>query len=497
MFLLILYSFISINIFSNINCNNVPTCTNYKVNNYYIYNKTISITRWPKIDKTKVNRINDSFKVVKLPLSLNNGKYEVKEIILGSKESFAPYILGHYPNFFPKIYTENICANGVVINSNESSVPNVIKNTKCNEILKTSQEVLSSDGAIKLNKKIISKVTNLESVRVNDKRVEVIQIIAKKEVKISGEIKGTGIENTKLTLEAKTRIPVKEETNFRYSYKKGSGEDSFTEIMIGKINNNLLKKKKLKLSKTRISLASNKEFQTRFYTNKKGLFLPIKLNKKLKTKAFLDLTSNFSYLDYTFFKKNIDYASKNLFKPFESISFGKNKIYNPYFEVTNLGEEISSYSIPCIIGKNLLQDTTIYLNEKTRSFSIYASGKLNKKPKNAIPFKLIDGIPVFKIKINTTPVKATFGFTSFKNQMSKELKNNLNIKSIEFSKEVDSKVTERTKDILLDTPDRSYYKTKAIVKDFYGAPYDFKLGLNHIKRKELIINYKDKWFSIK
>jgi hypothetical protein len=497
MFLLILYSFISINIFSNINCDSVPTCINYKVNNYYIYNKTISITRWPKIDKTKVNRINDSFKLVKLPLSLNNGEYEMKEIILGSQNSFAPYILGHYPNFFPKIYTKSMCINGVVVDKKKSSVPNVIKTAKCNEILKTSQEVLSSDGRIKLSKKVISKLTNLENIKVKNKKVKVIKIIAKKEVKISGEMKGTGIENTKLTLEAKTRIPLKEETNFRYSYKKGREENAFTEIMIGKVSKDLLKKKTLKLPKTRISLASNKKFQTRFYTNKKGLFIPIRLNEKLKTKAFLDLTSNFSYLDYIFFKKNIDFASKNLFKPFKAISFGKNTIYNPYFEITNIDEDLSSYSIPCIIGKNLLQDVSLYLNEKNRSFSIYASGKSSKKPKNAIPFKLINGIPVFTVKINTTPVKATFGFTNFKNVISKELKNNLNIESIELSKKVDSKVITQTKDLLLDPPDRSYYKTTAIVKDFQKAPYDFKLGLDYIKRKEIIIDYKNKWFLIK
>ena len=51
-------------------------------------------------------------------------------------------------------------------------------------------------------------------------------------------------------------------------------------------------------------------------------------------------------------------------------------------------------------------------------------------------------------------------------------------------------------ELIITPPDRAYFKTEAIVGDMDGKPYDIILGLEYIKDRDLLINYRDKWFSI-
>jgi hypothetical protein len=186
---------------------------------------------------------------------------------------------------------------------------------------------------------------------------------------------------------------------------------------------------------------------------------------------------------------------ENVIDQFKEIEIGGNKIYNPKINLT-LFEE-SNFNIPGTLGNDVLIDSVLHINDKKRTLSIYKGYRL-KKPKDAISFSLVNNIPIFDMKVNSTSIKATISFDTKRYQISKSIQENLSIKTLNFKESLEGKdAITLTQDIILDTPDRQYFKTQAVVKNFENEPYDFKLGLDHIKDKEIIIDYKNKWFLIK
>jgi len=113
-------------------------------------------------------------------------------------------------------------------------------------------------------------------------------------------------------------------------------------------------------------------------------------------------------------------------------------------------------------------------------------------------FDLIDSVPVFELTVNGSTAKTTISFDTDEPQISQDLVKQLGLTSIKIAgskNKPEENIVEKVEVIITPT-DRPYFKTQATVKDFGTDAYGFKLGLNYIKGKELVINYKDTWLLI-
>lgn len=479
---------------SSANCKKVELCTKYKPKTKYTYENTVSISTWPKKDPKKITTRKGTYKEIIHPKEFKNKEYSIVKTITGNIDEYIPFILGEKPILFPYTYKQKMCPVGIF--RDEDKIPEEIKETECGKIINYNTETYTFDGSIKFEKQILEKINSIESIEINKKRQDITTIGNKIKVTMKGNnLEGTGSETTQKQLFTSTRVLLLESKEFEYEYTSGIEENKQTLILKGKIDKKLIKAEKYISEKTEISNDSSTKNVTRYYSNNKGLFLPVIINGDLETKMYLDTTLNNSKLDFNFYRQSLTKEPENVIDQFKEIEIGGNKIYNPKINLT-LFEE-SNFNIPGTLGNDVLIDSVLHINDKKRTLSIYKGYRL-KKPKDAISFSLVNNIPIFDMKVNSTSIKATISFDTKRYQISKSIQENLSIKTLNFKESLEEKdAITLTQDIILDTPDRQYFKTQAVVKNFENEPYDFKLGLDHIKDKEIIIDYKNKWFLIK
>ena len=128
-------------------------------------------------------------------------------------------------------------------------------------------------------------------------------------------------------------------------------------------------------------------------------------------------------------------------------------------------------------------------------FSLSEPEPGKKIPEKSLLFDLVHGVPVFEFTVNGSTAKTTISFDTNEPQMSSKLVKQLGLKTIKIAGSKDKpgeNVVEKA-EVIVTPADRPYFKTQVTIKDFGTDDYDFKLGLDYIKGKELTINYKDTW----
>ncbi len=289
----------------------------------------------------------------------------------------------------------------------------------------------------------------------------------------------------------------KEIRKFKYEYRTGFGLTRRTEYANGEYIKELDKKEPYSRHVPYFPELSEQKNNTSYFTDKDGLFVPVTLNSNIQIKMFVDPLIGNSFIDYDYYMKNYEGEPKNYFYPFDKIGIGKNTVSYPSIMVKKIEPgSRTSYKIPGVIGSDILSKGAVYINDKKRTLSFFEPD--GDKPKNAIQFELDRGDLIFDILVNNSPVKATMSFANYEPVISSKLKDLLSLKTREIST---SKTTcdscfIKKAELIITPPDRSYFKTEAIVGVLDGKPYDLILGLEYIKDKELLINYKEKWFSI-
>ncbi|MCX6112838.1 MAG: hypothetical protein NTY22_06110 [Proteobacteria bacterium] len=376
--------------------------------------------------------------------------------------------------------------------------PVPLKEATCNSIYKVFEDETSTSGNLSFKKTSINKIAGLETKEFKDKDLDLIRIESRKDIVLNGDMEGTGSEKVTQYLIKDTRELYEETREFKYEYVVGEESKRVAEVMTGAYSKRLILKEKYKRSNVSFPELTNKEDKIPYYTNNIGLFIPVTLNSTINTKMYIDPTSESSFMDYDFYVQNFPEKPKNYFYPVNKMSVGSNNILNPGIEIVKDSNVKVDYKIPGVMGKNIISKSVIIVNDKKRLFSLSEPEPGKKIPSKSLLFDLVHNVPVFELTVNGSTAKTTISFNTEEPQISSKLVKQLGLKTIKIAGSKDKpeeNVVEKVEVIITPT-DRSYFKTQATVKDFGNDDYDFKLGLNYIKGKELIINYKDTWLLI-
>jgi hypothetical protein len=213
---------------------------------------------------------------------------------------------------------------------------------------------------------------------------------------------------------------------------------------------------------------------------------------------YINPTSENSFIDYSFYLQNFPEKPKNYIYPVDKMSIGKNIILDPGIEVVKDPLSKIDYKIPGVIGKNIISKSMLTINDKKRTFSLSEPEPGKEIPQRSLLFDLINNVPIFELNVNGSIARTTISFDTNEPQISYKLVKQLGLKTIKIagSKERPEVNAIEKAEIVVTPTDRPYFKTQATVKDFGQGEYDFKLGLDYIKGKELTINYKDTWLLI-
>jgi hypothetical protein len=464
----------------------------------YTYQNSINVTTWPRNNEANAKNAVNNFKSMMYPLSMSSRGYKVSEVISSAQNNDLLELIAkppvklpvtkEYP-FYPVAQLEGAYAGN----------PAPLKSVVCEKVFKMSEDELSSNGDLAFTKVSINKVAGTETREFKDKEVELLRLESRKDVALAGKMEGTGTEKVTIYLIADTREPYEEIRTFKYEYITGDGENRKAEVMAGEYRKKLLLKEKYKKPAVSFPELTTIENKVPYYTNGVGLFVPVTLDATVNTKMYIIPTSESSFIDYGFYAQNFPEKPKNYFYPIDKMDVGGNNITNPGIQVIKGADVKVDYKIPGVIGRNIISKSTITINDKKRTFSISEPGAVRKIPSKSLLFDLVNNIPVFELTVNGSTAKTTISFDTDDPQISRKLVKQLGLKTIKIAGSKDrpeENIVEKV-DLIITPTDRTYFKTQATVKDFGEDAYDFKLGLNYIKGKELIINYKDTWLLLR
>ncbi len=420
------------------------------------------------------------------------------EVAVGDSDQEIMEFIGMSPSKLPWYKTYPLYPTGKVENEAKAT-PSIIKSIKCDQVFSTTEKSESTDGWLIFHKEAVNKIIGFEKRKIGKTKITLMRMETRKQVTLKGKISGKGTETVTYYIVAETGEPFEEVRKFKYEYKTGFGLKRRTEYASGEYIKRLEKKTSYSKTAPHFPELSYKKNSVPYFTDKDGLFIPVILNEKMNTKMFVDPLLEDSFIDYEYYLKNYDGEPKDYLLPFDRLDVGKNVVSNPSILVKKVVPGTrTSYKIPGIIGSNLLSKGAIYIDDKKRTFSFFEPDE--KRPKNAIAFEVSEQspIPVFEVMVNNSPVKATISFGNFEPVISSKLKEllSLRVREIAISKTTCESCFIKKAELIITPPDRSYFKTEAVVSDMQDKPYDLILGLEYIKNKSLLINYKEKWFSI-
>ncbi|MFH1222919.1 MAG: hypothetical protein V1647_01080 [Pseudomonadota bacterium] len=470
----------------------VPLNLKLSKNTLYTYQNSLSVTRWVKGNETNAVHETNNFTTAMTPVSKDEKGFFVYEVVTKADSTNLFYLIGKSPARLPDRQFYPFFPIGLWEESKDQN-PSPIKYANCGQIFKTAEKLVSSDGKLKIDKSTINKIHD-----VSDKR---IQLESRRTITLKGEMDGQGTEETTTYLVDGTAEVANEKTVFRYEYRIGYGDTRRTEIMTGEYTKKLVKRSSYKKPGMYFPELTLPKDTIGYFTNKNGLFIPVKLNNSLSVKVYLEPTSPVSYVDYSFYIENFKGTPKDYFYPIEKLEVGKNTVINPPFGVIDTEQEFgtSEYKIPGKMGADIVSKGAIQINEKKRTVSFYEPEKKDELKEDGIEFDLIDDMAVFDLTVNGTTAKAVISFDSEEPEISLKLKKDLALKTRKIAlseKDPNENYIEKT-DIIISPPNKTYIKTEAVVKDFGPAPYDIKLGRNYIKNKTLTVDYRNKWLLIK
>jgi len=479
----------------------IPLSLNYPKDTIYTYQHKIEASTWTKSNEAELLNTSNTFKTLIYPYSKTKDAYMVYEVVTGAQSDELLYLAGKRPEKLPQKYLQPISPTGQVENSKDQTmVP--IKQIKCEEVFTSYESFDTYDGKNNFSKKALNKIIGMENVKIAGKSTPLIRMETRKEVTVKGEKAGTGTETTTYFFIAGTNELYEQRTTFLYEYKTGYGKDRRTEEMKGSYSVKLIGKNKYTKKNLSFPELTEPKDYINYYTNNNGIYVPVELNGNFKTKMYLNALSEFSFIDYDYYKKNYEGEPKDYFYPFSTIQIGSSKIENPGIQIlapfeTGLNLD---FKVPGYIGKDIISTGALNIDDKKRQLVFWEPEEKASIPTKAIPFVLINKTPVFELMVNGNTVKATIGFDSYEPEISYTLKQKLELKTIKVAVPKGNNLMASfmyKTDIIITPPKQEYFKTAAVVKDFGEAPYDIKLGLNYIKDKNFTIDYKNGWFLVK
>jgi len=464
-------------------------------NTQYTYQNNLSVTKWVEGNETNAKNESSNFKTIMQPISKGSKGFKVYEVVSETDNGDLLYLIGKKPVRLPEIKYYPYFPVGVWENddSQKGQNPVPIKYVSCDQVFRTSEEIISSDGKLTVSKRSINKVHGISKGQ--------IQLESRRVIKLKGILDGSGEEDSTIYLVDGTSEVALEKTVFKYEYRTGYGDARHTEKMTGEYTKRLIKKEKYKRAGMSFPDLTSPSNTVPYYTNKEGLFVPVKLNNELSIKAYFDPAETGSYIDYSFYIENSKGKPKDYFYPIDKLSIGKSVLLYPEIEIINSEEEFgkSDYKVPGRIGNNIISKGAVYINTKKRTLSFYEPDDKEETPEKATLFDIVNDIPVFNIIVNGTTVKATISFSNEEPEMSYKLQKQLLLKTRKIAvseKDPNENYIEKT-GIIISPPGKTYVKAEAVVKNLGNVPYDLKLGRNYIKDKELTINYNGEWMLIK
>jgi hypothetical protein len=474
-------------------------------NSSYKYNNSIVYASWPEGKEiiSELNKVSGHYQKFLYPIEFEKTKgFTVSEVNVNTDSQEALDFLGEAPEKLPvnKNYMNTPIG---IIKDKELNDLTPIKIINCDEVFKT----FDSYSLPKLNtsvvKETLNKVIKISSEELNGSRVRVINIEKRSTLAFKGDMNGTGQETTSVKLIEDTRVPFELVTDFRYEYKKGKGAKRETLITKGRFISKLAEISKYYEKETSLSTSADTEENkkpafVRFFVDKDGVLIPIAIDETIKTNVHVDLQSSPSSMYYQYYIKNIKQGVTDYVSPFTFLEIGKTQIHYPKIEIIDAGN--SDYKIPGKIGNSIISKGVLIINDKKRELAFYESySDSSLKLDKLINFELVNNMPVFKVSVNSTPVDATISLNTFEPVISTRLMGQLGLKSrkLTLSKTNPQKTIAEKAPIMLIGPDDPKVKNiEAFVEKIDNEPYDIKLGLNYIRYKEVIINYKDKWLYI-
>ncbi len=463
----------------------------------YTYENTLTVTKWPRKNEANAKNMVNNFKSMMYPISLSSSGYKVYEVISSAQNNDLLDLIAKPPVKLPVITNYPFYPIGQREGAYEGN-PAPLKEVACENVFKMSEDEVSSSGDLSFTKTSINKVAGIETREFKDKSIDLIRLESRKDVVLSGKMEGTGTEKVTLYLIANTREPYEETRSFKYEYVTGDENKRVAEVMSGEYRKRLILKEKYKKQNVSFPELTTKENKVPYYTNGIGLFIPVTLNAAVNTKMYVNPTSATSFVDYNYYIQNFPEKPKNYFYPVDKMDIGSNIISNPGIEVVKNPKSKIDYKIPGVLGKNIISKSLLVMNDKKRTFSLSEPPSGRKIPAKSMLFDLIDSVPVFELTVNGSTAKTTISFDTDEPQISQDLVKQLGLTSIKIAgskNKPEENIVEKVEVIITPT-DRPYFKTQATVKDFGTDAYGFKLGLNYIKGKELVINYKDTWLLI-
>jgi hypothetical protein len=479
----------------------IPLGLGYSKDTVYTYQHKISSSTWIKDNEADVTNASNSFQTIVYPLSKTKDGYMVYETVINAQNNDLLNLIGKRPQKLPQKYLQPLYPVGQTEGVQDQS-PVPIKQIDCDQVFTSYENYDSYDGENNFSKKAINKVIDTDSVKIGDKKIQLIRLETRKEVGLKGKMTGTGTETTTLYLIADTNELYEQRTTFVYEYKTRFGKDRRTETMKGTYAIKLLGKKKYTRKAKSFPELTDAKNPISFYTNNYGLYIPVELSGDLKPKMYINTSTPSSFMDYDYYVKNYEGEPKDYFYPFEQIKIGDTKVNDPGIEIlspTETGLNLD-YKIPGTIGKDIISLGALKINDAKRQLVFWEPEEKRDIPNKAVPFELVNGTPIFELMVNGSRVKATIGFDCYEPEISNNLQQKLKLKTIKVAVPKGTNLMASfmyKTDVIVTPANNNYFKTAVVVQDFGDAPYDIKLGLNYIKDKELTIDYKNGWFLIK
>lgn len=482
------------------NCEKVNIFKQIKSPKIYVYKANLYTNR-VKSSKERIET-REKFNILKKMIKTSKYNYVEETVSTGHTHSLFTSILGIPESFYLQRHLDNILLKIVKPKTNNFVF---IKSIQCGKNFKTKLSYTLDEFGMNIEKEMMNKIDGIEQGK--------IKILQNVKLKLENEeFIGYGKEKHIIYLSKKTRIKHIEDIAFSFIIKnkyndqetKVSGKLDYKLIKI--VNDKNIRKSNITENKTINKISF-------FNMNSYGIFVQAKINDTIQTRLYLDPSSTISLMDFNFFIKNIFKKPKTIqhyFKSVRNIDILNSHIKNPRFEVLKhfVWEKYFdgiSYKTPGVLAGDVLSKGILYINEPKRKIAFFKNKnnkilkKILKKIQNIkIPIKIKNYIPVFKMKINNSNIRASISLAHFNNFIFSRIQNELKLpsKRIVISKHNKELISQKV-NMIINPKYGKYFNSSAIVtENLRNKPYDLELGVQHIKGKKMLINYQDKYIVI-
>lgn len=484
--------------FARINAySKIPTNVEMEINNEYIYSNVIELDTWESANSNTSNIVKEyyKFKTYLYPTSINEERgYEVWKINeISDSKTINPFF-SEEENLYPsKIFIP--LSNKFLKPIGDKYVLIKDKYLLEKEKYKSSDTIILADLNTKKIINSLNVITKTDQEPFDLKFMDVFIIKTASNIDFTGNISGKGKEESLKTYFLKNFVLYKDKTTFEYEYEKGIGKKRKKYVSKGNKYTFIDSINKVEVDTFYIENDVDNFSNIRYFVDENGIFLPISINNTKKTNAYLRPSSEKSYVLNNYFLNVFKTFKYYFFSP-NVLKINKTSIYNPIIFLSSNVD--NNYKVPIVIGSDILSQGLIYLNDKKRliRFVVPTSSEV---PKEAVICAKVGGDLLFDVSVNSNNTKAIISFSEPKTIISKDLVSALKIKTKKLGLSLDKPESIKEKvELIISTPfDKTYKKTNAYLKDLSNKEYKIIIGLDYLKRKELSIDFVNKWILIK